>query len=552
MLSDVPNAMDPSREYGSVAWSLLRDMTRTLLQYRSVPGQPGDIPQPDLAAGLPMVSDNSTVWTFAIKPGVRFGPPINRAVTCQDFQTAFRRELTRSVVAAYSFYYSVIKGADDVAAGRAGDISGITCPQPDQIRFELSRPTGDFDFLMTLPATAPTPAEAVRGHDQDYGRFLVSTGCYMWHGEDQVDFGLPVGKQRPASGYQPGRFMVLVRNPAWAGTTDDLRACYLDRIEITIGGSTHDVFDHVRLGDTDLVLDQPSTPLELETFQRDPRLARQISPQFYDDATEAIWMNLTVPPFDDLHVRKAVEWIVDRAALTRFHGGPSSGEVATHIVPPSMAGSLPTSYDPYPSAKHHGDLARAQQEMRLSRYDPNHRGMCDAPACKGVLAVVGNNPPEPDVLASVANDLSKIGITLNGHAVARSAYASIVTTPARHVGLGDMGWGKDYADAVTFMAPLFDGRRIRAEGNTDVSLVDDPTVNADIDACTSLTGSARQSCWAALDRYLMENVVPWVPYQWSKVRYLYSNRVAAFAWDQFTGSAALDGIALTRAAIGGG
>ncbi len=44
-------------------------------------------------------------------------------------------------------------------------------------------------------------------------------------------------------------------------------------------------------------------------------------------------MNLTQPPFDDVHVRRAMNWIIDRAALRDAYGGPLAGPIAQHILP---------------------------------------------------------------------------------------------------------------------------------------------------------------------------------------------------------------------------
>ena len=49
-------------------------------------------------------------------------------------------------------------------------------------------------------------------------------------------------------------------------------------------------------------------------------------------------MNTTVPPFDNLDVRKAVNAGFDRNALRLARGGPLIGDIATHYLPPAIAG----------------------------------------------------------------------------------------------------------------------------------------------------------------------------------------------------------------------
>ena len=553
LLSDVTAGFDPNREYYTIGFSYLRDIMRTLLSYRSLPGAPGNVPAPDLAADQPTVTNNAMTWTFKLRPGVKFGPPLDRPITCADFQTAFTREASKTVAAGYAFYYSVIQGFDDVTSGKARSVSGVQCPDPNTVVFQLTQPTGDFDYRVTLPATAPLPAEATKGHDQDYGRFLVPSGCYMWQGEDQVDFS----SARPTApgGYQPGKSITMVRNPDWDPATDPIRKCYLDQIDISIGGDPSDLYNKVQQGSLDFVDDDPQTAAALKTFRADPTLSKQILPgsgetQTYGtDATSYVAMNLQVAPFDDIHVRKAVNWIINKDAFLRLAGGPDFGEVATHVAPPSMSGALPATYNPYATPGNRGDLTKAKAEMMQSKYDTNHDGICDASACQDVFSVGNSADPFPAQDASVASDLAKIGIHLKTRALDTGTMYNLLGTPARKVAIGlNAAWAKDYADLLTFIKPLFDGRTISPSGNVNYSMVNDPTVNADIDKCAAQTGAARATCWDGVDTYLMENVVPWAPTIWQVTHYVVSNRIARFAYTQFAASSALDAIALTPAA----
>jgi len=551
--SDVEAGMDPQREYYTIGFSYLQMMARTLLTYQPLAGNAGNVPVPDLAASLPTITNNAMTWTFKLRPGVKFGPPLNRPITCADFQTAMKREATTAVAAPYSFYYTDIQGFSDYAAGKATDISGVQCPDPNTVVYQLTTPTGDFNYRVTLPASAPVPAEAIKGHDQDYGRFLVPSGCYMWQGEDQVDFS----SARPTApgGYQPGKSITMVRNPDWDPATDPIRKCYLDQIDISIGGDPSDLYNKVQQGSLDFVDDDPQTAAALKTFRADPTLSKQILPgsgetQTYGtDATSYVAMNLQVAPFDDIHVRKAVNWIINKDAFLRLAGGPDFGEVATHVAPPSMSGALPATYNPYATPGNRGDLTKAKAEMMQSKYDTNHDGICDASACQDVFSVGNSADPFPAQDASVASDLAKIGIHLKTRALDTGTMYNLLGTPARKVAIGlNAAWAKDYADLLTFIKPLFDGRTISPSGNVNYSMVNDPTVNADIDKCAAQTGAARATCWDGVDTYLMENVVPWAPTIWQVTHYVVSNRIARFAYTQFAASSALDAIALAPAA----
>ena len=123
------------------------------------------------------------------------------------------------------------------------------------------------------------------------------------------------------------------------------------------------------------------------------------------------------------------------------------------------------------------------------------------------------------------------------------------------------GWGKDYADALTFFSPLFDGRAIYPQGNSNYSLVGltpatakkvgvkgdvarVPGVNADLDRCGALVGTPRVSCYAALDKKLTTKIVPWVPYLWAATHNVTSKNVVQWGFDQFGGTIAYAHVAV--------
>ena len=49
-------------------------------------------------------------------------------------------------------------------------------------------------------------------------------------------------------------------------------------------------------------------------------------------------MNTTIPPFDDVDVRRAVIAGFDREAMRLTFGGEASGDIATHFLPPGIQG----------------------------------------------------------------------------------------------------------------------------------------------------------------------------------------------------------------------
>jgi peptide/nickel transport system substrate-binding protein len=173
----VEHALDPQFEYVPTYWELYRCcLLRTLFSYSGrATGQGGATLRPDLAAAQPRVSRDGLTWAFQLKHGLHYAPPFQaREIVAGDIVRALEREFRLGADASYSFYYTVIEGTDAFAAHKADSISGLEVPDPYTLVVHLTQPTGDLGYRFSLAATAPIPAGADRGHDRDYGRYLVS------------------------------------------------------------------------------------------------------------------------------------------------------------------------------------------------------------------------------------------------------------------------------------------------------------------------------------------------------------------------------------------
>jgi peptide/nickel transport system substrate-binding protein len=546
------DGLDPTGEYFQHSLAILTNLlVRPLLEYDHVAGRAGNTLVPDLATAVPVPTGGGTIYTLHLKSGVRFGPPVSRAVTSADVLSAFKRLGRPSDGAEYAFYYSVIAGFDAYASGKAKTIAGISTPDARTIVFRLTAPAGDFAYRLALPATAPIPPEVGRcfeGQAGRYGKDLVSTGPYMIEGADVVDAS-SCATLKAMSGWDGVSRLALVRNPDYDAATDTpaARESLPDRFEFTVDASGPDIVNRVEAGQLDDEATASLPPQALERYATNPakRHLLHLNP---GDGTSYLTMNLTQPPFDDIHVRRAMNLIIDKRALQQVNGGPLTGAIATHIVPDTMFDGELTGYDPYRTPGHRGSVEEAKAAMRGSRYDLHHDGMCSASACHDVLLLADAQSVYQRMLPSIVADAKKIGVTFHVSSIA-GAFPTLQTT-SKNIAIAIFpGWFKDYADAGTFFAPLFDGRTIIRQGNVNYSLVGlkpgqakslgvtgttsgIPNVDARLDRCSRLAGTPRRRCYEALDRYMMREVVPWVPWQSPNFGHIVSAQVTRWVFDQ--------------------
>jgi peptide/nickel transport system substrate-binding protein len=550
---------------------------RTLLSYNGKPTADGGANlHPDLAVAMPTVAADGLTWTFRVRAGIHYAPPFQRTeITAADFVRTLERDTNLSSVTLLPFY-SVIKGFTEFAAGKTSTIAGLETPDAHTLVVRLTQPTGDLGYRFSLSLLLPTPAlpsnrsaqyGVATGHDDGYGGFLVASGPYMVEGSGNLDFSLPPNQQKPASGLVPGQSLTLVRNPSWSAASDSLRAAYVDRIVILPSTTRAEAAALVDSGSADLAMyagPPPGAPLDqIRAYQANTSLGRvDLRAQ---DSILYLSMNLAVPPFDDIHVRRAVAYAIDRpAALAAF--GSLNGSVTGHIAPDSMEDNALLTYDPFLKADAASRLEAAKAEMRQSRYDADGDGICDVPACRN-FRVLGISSPQdisrPPLEETIPAALTGIGLIADLQQVSPQNFFTQLGDPTTHTPMGiGMEFGKDYPNGGDFFGVLFASSAITLATGANFSLIGAtpdqlrtwgysvstvpsvPSVDDRIAQCIPLVGASQTRCWTALDQYLVTEVVPVIPLVSINSVQVVPSRVVNYSFDQYAVLPALDRIAV--------
>ena len=510
--------IDPGQAYYAFSYEITRPTQRALLV-----AKPNSIDlQPDLAASMPQVSKDGKTVTVTLRPGVRFSPPVNREVTSADVKYAIERGFSTSVANGYAAaYFGVLEGAPTTPPSFPEPISGIETPDTHTIVFHLSRPEAVFDAALSLPLTAPVPEEYAKPFDDQavssYGLHQVATGPYMIKNNAAGSIN--------GIGYQPGRRIELVRNPNWDSSTDYRLGC-ADQVLFQEGYQDPTVLTRTILsGAADANGDVPPPAAELKSILANSTQSKQL---YFTPAggSRYIALNTSKPPFDNLNVRKAVAYVLDRNALRLTRGGAVDGAIATHFIDPSFgargfdqAGGK--SYDPFPSQDFSGDVAKAKDEMKKAGYE---NGMYTGPE---ISMVADNVAPGSDTAKVVAADLAKIGIKSKIVSVTHSTmYTKYCNVPKNEPNVcPNVGWLPDFHEPQAILDVPFNGKNIVPSNNSNWPLLNDPRVNAAMDkAEQTLDPSARYGQWGAIDKSVTETAAA-VPWLWENFPTLFSSRV---------------------------
>jgi ABC-type transport system substrate-binding protein len=312
-------------------------------------------------------------------------------------------------------------------------------------------------------------------------------------------------------------------------------------------------------GAIDVVLDSPAPVEQIERYRSSPEKTKRAF-EYPQDTEFYGSMNVAMPPFDDLAVRRALLFAIDRTTILRAAGGPLAVQLARHVAPDSLLDDLLIDYDPYATTGHAGDVERAKGEMRASRYDRDHDGMCDVAACRAVTFVVRQGEHEAEG-REIVRAARAIGIDLRMKVVPDGeVYAESAPERRTPIAVG-LRWAKDFPSAGNFFAPLFGSDGL--EGGANFSLVGAsvaqlsrwgyktrtvPNLDDRLSACDPLIGRDQARCWAEFDTYVMEKIADWIPLVLVQSGRVVSERVAKFVWDQAAVAPALDHIAIVQGA----
>jgi peptide/nickel transport system substrate-binding protein len=316
---------------------------------------------PDLAQSWIISSDGLT-YTFKLRQDVTFqdGTPFNAAAVVRNLQR-IANPATQSQKAVFML------GPFDHAEAVDNYTVKIVMKQP-------YAPLLDSLSQVYLGMASPTALD--KWGDQ-YQFHQVGTGPF-----------------RMVS-YQQGQSLVLERNPDyhWA---PDIRQhqgpAYLDRIEFHFYADAATRLPALLSGQADVMGEIPAQ----DAAQLTSNPAYRLMPVAVPGQPVLFYLNTALPPLDDVHVRQALLYGADRAALVKAVFGPTSpvafGPLAavTRGADKSLAGMYP--YDPQKAA---GLLASAGWT----------RG------ADGILAKNGQRLVLKGVLQSWG-DLSKIGAIL--------------------------------------------------------------------------------------------------------------------------------------------
>jgi peptide/nickel transport system substrate-binding protein len=489
--------LDPGASYFQIDYNVVYATQTPLYEFTPT----SDTPTPLLASGPPQISPDGKTVTVHIKSGWKFSPPVNRAITSKDVEWAFERMFNANVQNGYASGYFPLVGAPTTPPTADKPISGISTPNATTIVFHLSKAFGQTMVeALTLPGTSAIPYGSTAAADKSSPSKWDSdpttqtfTGPYM------------------IQSYTAGRSLVLVRNPNWNRTLDGLRPAYADKIVWNAGEDTTVAAKQTLASTNLLMMDGPGGP-ETKAAYLNNKSQLSIAPLGAYYAA----LNVTVPPFNNIDLRKAAIAAQNREAYLLARGGQLVGQVATHFIYPEVPGfqqaggfaGFGQDFISHPT----GDMAVACKYMRLAGYSN-----CKYTGSTNVLIVGANSPPGPQEMQIVQNGLSALGFKTTIKAVPQQTmYSKFCGYVKAHVQVcPTAGWIEDFPDPYGALFVPFSGEAIVPINNSNWASLNDPNVNHLIDQGAATTNlSQRYQIFAQADKAIVDDAAA-IPEVWA-------------------------------------
>jgi peptide/nickel transport system substrate-binding protein len=483
-MDEATDYLDPGLSDTTEGWGVMWNVYLPLLGYPHVSGRAGAKIVPYLASSLPHISRDGRTYTLTLRKGLRYsnGAPVKAS----DFEKTVERDFVLDSAGA-AFFRNIV-GAQQFAKRQKHAIRGIVVDDATRtIVIHLVSPQADFENVLASEFAAPVPANAPAADTSLHP--LPSTGPYE------------------IKSYQPRSRIVEVRNPyfqAWR-FHGNVPAGNPDRVTWDIVPTAAVALQRVLSSKDDWMGYYQIPGKRLPSIERKHESSLKT---FTPPNLMYFFMNTRVPPFNDVKVRRAVNFAISRRWLKRLAGGLAN--TTENVLPPS-----------YPSFRSHllyrHDLGKAIRLVHRYLRQPgakrrvfvwNHDVAADLPFTKYLVSV-----------------LNRLGFVASEKVVTAGSYWTTIGDEATRAQIGFADWVEDYPHPLDWFG-LLDGRAITPTHNSNYANFDVGWANSEIEALTRrrrLTAGVDRS-WAALDRKVMR-LAPWAPFLNQEETNFFSARV---------------------------
>jgi peptide/nickel transport system substrate-binding protein/oligopeptide transport system substrate-binding protein len=450
-------------------------------------------------------NSDATVWTFKLNANDKFSDGV--PVKASDFVYAWNRIANPNTLntatkkvdpSQISYHLAPVAGYDAVSSGKATEMTGLKALDDLTLEVTLSKPFGDFEYVVAHPALAPVEKALVEGGVT----YKTAAGA-----EATAAFGdMPIGNGpfKMAAPWVHGQYINVVRNDSYYGTKPlldgvnfktykDPDTANLDFAQISLG----------KIKDA-----QSKYGTSADGYTSNPGSQVLLGAE---NSTYYLVVNNKDKGLTNLEFRKAISLGINRQAIcdALFEGTRAP---ADNIVPPGIAG-----YEPGVWAFSKYDTTAAAAALTAAGF-PGGKG---APTVSLAYNADGGHQK---IMELVQSDLTKLGLNV------KLAPLTDFPTYLKALGagkfmIGRLGWVADYPIMDNFLNPIFN-----STSTDNYSKFTSSTVDAAIAQARTITDTAaRIKAYQAIDAQVGADL-PIIPLMFYKHHHVTSARVHDFVF----------------------
>lgn len=427
------------------------------------------------------INDDNTVFTFHLKDAkFHNGDP----VTSESFKRGWQRlvDTTMTTPGEIGYHLAPVVGYDEMAAGEATELTGLTCPDDKTFVVTLKEPMADFLAVCCHPGLAPAPQAAI----DDAANYLlapIGNGPFMMDGK-----------------WESGQYINVKRFDDYYGDKPAL-----DAINFSIQKDPKTAYSELEAGNMDFCQIPTGRFAELTEKYGSSVDGYTISPsrQTLAGAEASVYylaVNLEDETMANKDLRHAIGLAINRQNIvdTLFEG---VREPADNVFPPI--------------------IDKKGGSWEYAKYDPEAaKKIIDEKGLAGTTIKLSYNSGggHEDIMSCIQADLTAVGLNVEQDTKEWAAYLQGLTDGDFQ--MGRLGWIADYPTLDNFIFPNF-----YSTADNNYSRYNNPEVDAAIDDARKIADEDdRKDAYRKINQMVADDM-PIIPIMFYAHQHVASDRV---------------------------
>ena len=392
-----PKSLDPQAVTAVNDFRILMNVYDGLVRYKN-----GTLEVEPALAKSWTISDDGTVYTFALRAGIKFHD--GSMLTAEAVKFNFDRMLDDkhpfhdTGPFPLSFFFSAV--------------DTVTAKDELTVEFKLKEPYAPFLSNLAYPTGLIVSPSAVKKHGKEFGRNPSGTGAFKF------------------AEWESNAKLVVTRNDDYWGGPSKLEAIVFRPIT---DGNTR--VAEMLSGGIDMMVEVP--PDSVASFSNNAAY------KLHEQAGPHVWfliLNAKEGPFADKRVRQAANYAIDKKALVE-NVLQGTAEVAAGPTPPAFSWAYNDSLQPYPY-----DPEKAKQLIKAAGAEGAEVTFYVTEGGSGML------DPIP-MGAAIQADLAKVGLNVKIETYEWNTFLGKVNPGLEgKADMAEMAWMTNDPDTLPFLA----------------------------------------------------------------------------------------------------